>query len=242
MSRFSPPPRLACLLVFLAAAQLHPRYFHAGSERCRHFAGVGLPYSSAEETCVDQTGCLLHSSCGATTATCEWQDGDGDGVEETTDGISATIASEEECLAEVQALDIPGVTGATYHASSMMCAAEIAATAINPQPGYRSCLFVQPTEVETAERPCLQASSGYYLTNTTVYACAAGTYIDAAGSDEQSDCIGCAAGKYSTTAGSSSAADCIDCIAGKYSTVAGSSSESNCTECLAGKYVETSGN
>ena len=127
MSRFSPPPRLACLLVFLAAAQLHPRYFHAGSERCRHFAGVGLPYSSAEETCVDQTGCLLHSSCGATTATCEWQDGDGDGVEETTDGISATIASEEECLAEVQALDIPGVTGATYHASSMMCAAEIAA-------------------------------------------------------------------------------------------------------------------
>ena len=93
-------------------------------------AGVGLPFVSAQDTCVNQTGCLVHaSSC---SLLCEWQDGDSDGLEEITEGISEIVATEEECLAQVQTLGLTQISGATFHKGTMTCVAELSATSVHP--------------------------------------------------------------------------------------------------------------
>eukprot|EP01052_Picozoa_sp_SAG31_P014643 SAG31_NODE_918_length_11020_cov_14.801392_1_plen_980_part_00 len=71
--------------------------------------------------------------------------------------------------------------------------------------------------------------------------CPAGRYVEVAGSDQASDCIGCEAGRYVEVAGSDQASDCIGCEAGRYVEVAGSDQASDCIGCEAGRYVEVAG-
>eukprot|EP01043_Picozoa_sp_COSAG02_P063358 COSAG02_NODE_8958_length_2382_cov_11.174332_1_plen_460_part_10 len=68
--------------------------------------------------------------------------------------------------------------------------------------------------------------------------CAAGRYVDVAGSDEATDCVECQVGRYSSEVGSSS---CISCAAGRYVDVAGSDEEADCISCAAGRYVDVAG-
>ena len=83
----------------------------------------------------------------------------------------------------------------------------------------------------SAVEPLLCAAGQYEAAGlTTCSDCPAGKYVEATGSDEESDCIDCIFGTYLPVTGSDEAGDCIDCAVGKYVEATGSDQESDCIE------------
>ena len=171
------------VIVVVLAASLVPRSADAQCTGCLSgTSGPCMHDAQGDNSCL---GYQVASNCYAgysecppaaapTAVACVWQDGDADGAEEVTSGISSTVSSEEECAAEVQMLGRPDVTGAVYHASSVRGAAEVSATTINPQAGYRSCLFAVHVEVAPSA-PCV---AGQFLSQGNCASCRYFKYIN----------------------------------------------------------------